>query len=134
MQDPRFELQLPPAPAGMDASEWEARLELAATYRLVDHYGWTSVVYNHITLRVPGTDHFLINPFGLRYDEIRASDLVRIDLDGNQVGSNSGNWPVNRAGFVIHSAIHMADSALNHCVMHTHTRAGMAIAAIQPLV
>ncbi|HPE59977.1 MAG TPA: class II aldolase/adducin family protein [Thiolinea sp.] len=130
MQDPRFELQLPPAPAGMDASEWEARLELAATYRLVDYYGWTSVVYNHITLRVPGTEHFLINPFGLRYDEIRASDLVRIDLDGNQVGSNSGNWPVNRAGFVIHSAIHAARAQDLHCVIHTHEPISQSLCAL----
>ena len=86
----------PDAPADMDATEWEARLELAATYRLVEIYGWTSIVYNHITLRVPGTDEFLINPFGLRYDEITASNLVRVTLDGEKVSDSP--WPIKHAG------------------------------------
>ena len=113
----RFEVNLPPAPAGMSDAEWQARLELALCYRLVDHYGWTSVVYNHITLRIPGSDHLLINPFGLRYDEIRASDLVKIDLDGNILSETT--WPVNLAGYVIHSTVHRARPDL-HCVLHTH--------------
>ena len=78
-----FEIFWPRTPEGMSEAEWQARLQLAACYCLVDHYGWTSVVYNHITLRIPGTDHFLINPFGVRYDELRASDLIRIDIDSS---------------------------------------------------
>ncbi|MEZ7814426.1 MAG: class II aldolase/adducin family protein, partial [Burkholderiaceae bacterium] len=102
--DTRFNVELPDAPANMDDTEWQARLELALAYRLVDYYGWTSVVYNHITLQIPGTAHLLINPFGLRYDEVRASDLVKIDLDGNILSAT--DWPVNLAGYVIHSTIH----------------------------
>ena len=88
--------------------------------------GWTEMIFNHITLRVPGPQrHFLINPYGLWYREVTASNLVKIDLDGNLIGPSE--WPINRAGFVIHSAIHAArDDA--HCIMHTHTTAGMAIA------
>ena len=112
-----FEIFWPRTPEGMSEAEWQARLQLAACYRLVDHYGWTSVVYNHITLRIPGTDHFLINPFGVRYDELRASDLMRIDIDGNQISES--DWPVNRAGYLIHSAIHKGRPDL-HCVLHTH--------------
>ena len=99
----RFEVVVPSAPEGMDPLEWDARLELAACYRIVACYGWTSVVYNHITLRIPGTSHFLINPFGMRYEEIRASDLIRIDIEGNPVSQSE--WPVNQAGYVIHSAV-----------------------------
>ncbi len=103
-----------------------ARRKLAAAYRIVDHLGWTETIYAHLTLRVPGTDHFLINPWGLRYDEVTASNLVEIDIDGNIVGPS--NYPVNRAGFVIHSAVHAGRDDL-HCVIHTHTTAGMAVAA-----
>jgi ribulose-5-phosphate 4-epimerase/fuculose-1-phosphate aldolase len=109
--------------------EHELRVQLAAAYRLVDHFGWTELIYGHLTVRVPGPEiHFLINPYGLNYDEVTASNLVKIDLDGNIVGSS--DYPVNAAGFVIHSGVHMADSQANKCVMHTHTRAGMAIAAL----
>jgi ribulose-5-phosphate 4-epimerase/fuculose-1-phosphate aldolase len=106
--------------------EREARVELAACYRIFDMLGWTEMIFNHITLRLPGPErHFLINPYGLWYREVTASNLVKIDLDGNVIGG--GDWPVNRAGFVIHSAIHAArDDA--HCIMHTHTTAGLAIA------
>ncbi len=111
-------------------AERQLRVQLAAAYRMVDHFGWTELIYGHLTVRVPGPDiHFLINPFGLNYDEVTASNLVKIDLDGNIIGES--NYPVNYAGFVIHSSIHMANSAENKCVMHTHTRAGMAIAAIR---
>jgi ribulose-5-phosphate 4-epimerase/fuculose-1-phosphate aldolase len=104
------------------------RRQLAAAYRLVDHFGWTELIYGHLTARVPGEKpHFLINPFGLNYDEVTASNLVKIDLDGNNVGES--NYPVNYAGFVIHSAVHMAHQDRHRCVMHTHTRAGMAVAA-----
>ena len=106
------------------------RRQLAAAYRLVDHFGWTELIYGHLTARVPGDEpHFLINPFGLNYDEVTASNLVKIDLDGNNVGEFP--YPVNYAGFVIHSAVHMAHVARHKVVMHTHTRAGMAICALK---
>jgi ribulose-5-phosphate 4-epimerase/fuculose-1-phosphate aldolase len=110
----------------MNESEREARVELAACYRIFAQLGWTELIYNHITLRLPGPEkHFLINPFGLHYSEVCASNLVKIDLDGNIIGASE--WPVNPAGFTIHAAIHdrIADA---HCVMHTHTTAGMAVA------
>jgi ribulose-5-phosphate 4-epimerase/fuculose-1-phosphate aldolase len=110
----------------MSESERQARVELAACYRIFAQLGWTELIYNHITLRLPGPDkHFLINPFGLHYSEVCASNLVKIDLDGNIIGAS--DWPVNPAGFTIHAAIHdrIADA---HCVMHTHTTAGMAVA------
>jgi ribulose-5-phosphate 4-epimerase/fuculose-1-phosphate aldolase len=111
-------------------AEWEVRVKLAAAYRLVDYFGWTEQIYGHLTARVPGPeDHFLINPWGLNYDEVTASNLVKIDVDGNVVGQ--GGHSVNFAGFIIHSAIHMTRSEDNLVVMHTHTRAGMAIAAIK---
>ena len=110
----------------MSESEGQARVELAACYRIFAQLGWTELIYNHITLRLPGPDkHFLINPFGLHYSEVCASNLVKIDLRGNIIGAS--DWPVNPAGFTIHAAIHdrIADA---HCVMHTHTTAGMAVA------
>jgi ribulose-5-phosphate 4-epimerase/fuculose-1-phosphate aldolase len=110
----------------MNESERGARVELAACYRIFAQLGWTELIYNHITLRLPGPEkHFLINPFGLHYSEVCASNLVKIDLDGNIIGASE--WPVNPAGFTIHAAIHdrIADA---HCVMHTHTTAGMAVA------
>ena len=110
----------------MSESERQARVELAACYRIFAQLGWTELIYNHITLRLPGPDkHFLINPFGLHYSEVCASNLVKIDLHGNIIGAS--DWPVNPAGFTIHAAIHdrIADA---HCVMHTHTTAGRAVA------
>lgn len=121
-----FDVTLPPAPAGMSDAEWSARQQLALAYRLVDHHGWTAQVYNHITLRIPGTEHLLINPFGMRYDEMRASDLIKIDLDGNALSDS--DWPVNKAGYVIHSTIHRARADL-HCVLHTHEAHSQALAA-----
>ena len=113
-----------------EQAERVLRVQLAAAYRLVEHFGWTELIYGHLTVRVPGPDiHFLINPYGLSYDEVTASNLVKIDVDGNVVGES--RYPVNRAGFIIHSAIHMANMADNKCVMHTHTRAGMAVAALK---
>ena len=113
----------------VSASEGEARVQLAAAYRVFDHLGWTEMIFNHITLRVPGPEKlFLINPFGLHYREVTASNLVLIDLDGAPVRESA--WPVNRAGFVIHSAIH-GNLENAHCVMHTHTTTGMAVAALR---
>jgi len=127
MSQRNFELETPPAPSGMSDIEWQTRLELAACYRMVDHYGWTSVVYNHITCRIPGTEHLLINPFGMRYDEIRASDLIKIDIDGNKLSDS--DWPVNVAGYVIHSAIHQARPDDLHCIIHTHEAVSQAMCA-----
>jgi ribulose-5-phosphate 4-epimerase/fuculose-1-phosphate aldolase len=117
---------------GLPPDEGEAvlRRQLAAAYRLVDNFGWTELIYGHLTARVPGEKpHFLINPYGLNYDEVTASNLVKIDLDGNKVEPSP--YPVNYAGFVIHSAIHMAHAERHKVVMHTHTRAGMAVCALK---
>ncbi len=108
--------------------EWAARVDLAACYRLVAHYGWTDLIYTHISLRVPNSDHFLINPFGWSFDEVTASSLVKIDADGQKVDASEND--VHKAGFVIHSAIHTA-RADAHCVLHLHTRAGMAISMLK---
>jgi len=109
--------------------EWTARVELAAAYRIFDMLGWTELIYNHISLRVPGPEtHFLINPFGLHYSEVTASNLVKIDLAGNVVGESK--WPINPAGFTPHATIHRA-IAEAHCVMHTHTTAGLAVACLE---
>jgi len=113
-------------PAHIPEAEWLLRVELAACYRIFDHLGWIELIYNHITARVPGPDvHFLINPFGLMYREVTASNLVKIDSAGNVIGKTA--WGVNPAGFMIHSAIH-TNVPNAHCVMHTHTTEGMAVA------
>ncbi len=125
-------LSQPIAPRSIDCSdaEWQTRVDLAAAYRLVDHFGWTDLIYNHISARVPGThEHFLINPFGLLYEEITASSLIKIDIDGNVISNANPEHTVNRAGFVIHSAIHRARPDVV-CVLHTHTTAGMAVSAL----
>lgn len=116
------------ADRGMDPKEWELRVQLAAAYRLIDLMGWTELIWTHTTVRVPGPEHhFLINRYGLRFDEVRASNLVKVDLDGNIIGDQSQE--INPAGFVIHSAIHMMRPDVQ-CVLHTHTVAGMAVAAL----
>src|SRR5881394_818016 len=110
-------------------AERKARVELAACYRIFDMLGWTEMIFNHITLRVPGPEpRFLINPFGLHYREVTASSLVLIDLEGNVL--RESKWPVNRAGYVIHSAIHGALPQA-HCVMHTHTTNGVAVSCLK---
>ena len=111
----------------VSAEEWKLRVELAACYRLVALYGWSDLVFTHITARIPGPEHhFLINPYGLMFDEITASSLVKVDQDCNKVIDSP--FPVNPAGFVIHSCIHQVreDAA---CVLHTHSRAGVAVSA-----
>jgi ribulose-5-phosphate 4-epimerase/fuculose-1-phosphate aldolase len=111
-----------------DEGEMAARIELAAAYRLTAHFGWTHLINNHISLRVPNTeDQFLINPYGLLYQQITASNLIKIDIDGNVLQETP--YEINRAGFVIHSAIHRSRMDL-HCVMHTHTPAGQAVSAL----
>ncbi len=109
--------------------ERELRVQLAAAYRIFEYLGWCELIYGHISMRVPGPEHhFLINPYGLRYDEVTASNLIKIDLDRNLI--EAGDHSFNPAGFVIHSAIH-ANAPDAHCVMQTHTRAGMAVAALE---
>src|SRR5690349_21230365 len=110
--------------------EWDARVNLAATYRLVALYGYTEMIANHISCRVPGhNDQFLINPYGMLYEEINASCLIKVDVEGNTL-FNASDLAVNTAGFVIHSAIHMARHDVD-CVAHTHTPAGMAVSAME---
>ncbi|WP_296258107.1 MULTISPECIES: class II aldolase/adducin family protein [unclassified Pseudomonas] len=113
----------------MPESEWHARCQLAALYRLVAHFRMTDLIDTHISMRLDdGTGHFLINRYGVLFEHMRASDLVRIDKDGKVTDPCFPNHRVNRAGFVIHSAIHEARADL-HCVIHTHTAAGIAVSA-----
>jgi len=114
----------------VSAQEWQARLDLAACYRLVDAYGMTDLIYNHITARIPGTEHLLINLYGLLYKEITASSLVKIDVEGNIIVKPDTDYGINVSGYVIHGAIHKARPDVA-CVLHTHTRAGMAVAAMK---
>jgi ribulose-5-phosphate 4-epimerase/fuculose-1-phosphate aldolase len=112
-----------------DPQEWELRVQLAAAYRMIDMMGWSELIWTHTTVRVPGDEHhFLINPYGLRFDEVTASNLVKVDMNGNIVGEQ--DQEINPAGFVIHSAIHMTRPDVR-CIMHTHTVAGMAVAALE---
>ncbi|HSV47852.1 MAG TPA: class II aldolase/adducin family protein [Ramlibacter sp.] len=117
----------------MHPDEWKARVELAACYRIFAMLGWTEMIYNHITVRMPESvsgdeKQFLINPFGLHYSEVTASNLLKIDIAGRKLDDNP--WPVNPAGFTIHAAIHeYAPEA--HCVMHTHTTSGLAVACTE---
>ncbi|MDZ4356474.1 MAG: class II aldolase/adducin family protein [Variovorax sp.] len=111
----------------VSAEEWQLRVDLAACYRLVALYGWSDLVFTHISARVPGPEHhFLINPYGLMFDEITASSLVKVDQQCNKIIDSP--YPVNPAGFVIHSAVHAAREDIQ-CVLHTHTRAGIAVSA-----
>lgn len=113
-------------PRGMSESEWGARLDLAAAFRLAAIQGWTDMLGTHFSLRVPGTeDQFLINPYGMLFEEITASSLLKIDTEGNKLSESP--YEVNRAGFVIHSAIHMGAQDA-HCVMHCHTTTGVGVA------
>ena len=111
----------------VSAEEWRTRVDLAACYRLVARYGWDDLIFTHITAKIPGTgDHFLINPYGMLFEEITASSLVKINLAGEKLDDNP--HPVNPAGFVIHSAIHAARPDAK-CVLHTHTLNGVAVSA-----
>lgn len=114
-------------PSGISDAEWQARQDLAACYRLLAHYRMTDLIYTHVSARIPGDhDAILINPYGMMFHEICASDLVRVDVRGEPVQETSK--PVNRAGFFIHSAVHEARPDIA-CVIHTHTTAGIAVAA-----
>ena len=111
-------------PAGMSVEEWQLRVDLAAAYRLAALYGWTDLNNTHFSARIPGTDTFLLNPFGMFFDEITASSLVVVDHQGNIIGDSG--YPTNPAGFVIHGALHMAVPEAN-CIIHTHSRYGTAV-------
>jgi ribulose-5-phosphate 4-epimerase/fuculose-1-phosphate aldolase len=115
-------------PHGYSEVEWKARVDLALCYRMVDYYGWTTQVYNHISYRIPGTEHILINAFGLLYSEIKPSNLIKIDLEGNKLDDSP--YPINAAGIVIHTAIHKARPEIN-CVMHTHNIDVQAVSALK---
>jgi len=116
------------------AAEWQARVDLAACYRLVAHYGMSDMMANHVSARVPDEENaFLINAYGMMYEEITASSLVKLDVDGNiLVKPDFGDlgYGINKAGYVIHSAVHRANPGIA-CVIHTHTAAGMAVSALQ---
>ena len=107
--------------------EWQVRCDLAAAYQLAAQFRWTDLIFTHFTARVPGSEHILINPYGLMFDEITASSLVTIDHDGNIIEDTTG-LGINYAGFVIHGCVHQARPEIN-CVIHTHTRAGVAVSA-----
>jgi len=114
----------------VSSEEWETRVNLAACYRLMHEFGMVEMVANHISARVPGTENeFLINPYGMLYEEMTASSMIRIDLEGN-VRFNATEYSMNQAGYVIHSAIHGARHDVD-CVIHTHTLAGMAVSAMK---
>jgi ribulose-5-phosphate 4-epimerase/fuculose-1-phosphate aldolase len=120
-------LQIPSRREAVDADEWRARVELAAAYRLVALFGWDDLVFTHISARLPGREgEFLINPYGLLFEEITASSLVRVDMDGNKLDDSP--FPVNPAGFTIHSAVHGARHDAG-CVLHTHSLNGIAVSA-----
>lgn len=120
-------MNIPSMQDKVSAEEWQLRCDLAAAYRLVALHGWSDLVFTHISARIPGPEHqFLINPYGLLFEEITASSLIRVDQEGNKLQDSP--FPVNPAGFTIHSAVHaVRDDA--QCVLHTHTRCGVAVAA-----
>lgn len=120
---PKLDLQNKVSP-----EEWQLRIDLAACYRLVAHHGWDDLIYTHISARLPGTDQYLVNPFGLGFDEVTASNLVKIDLEGNILGDTP--YEVNPAGFTIHSAVHEAREDA-HCVLHLHTKETIAVATLK---
>ena len=120
-------MHIPSLKEVVSAQEWQLRVDLAAAYRLVAAYGMSDLVFTHISARIPGPEHqFLINPYGLMFDEITASSLLKVDQSCNKLSASA--FPVNPAGFTIHSAVHQVreDAA---CVLHTHTRAGVAVSA-----
>lgn len=127
----RYSTDFPSLRGVVDDAEWKSRTDLAACYRLMDHYGMTDMIYNHITAQIPGKEgRLLINLYGLLYKEITASNLVEIDYDGNVCRKPDTDYGINKSGYVIHGCIHRARPDV-HCVIHTHTRAGMAVASMR---
>src|SRR4029078_3028057 len=114
----------------VSAQEWQARIDLAARYRLGDPYGMCHLIYKHLNPRIPGTEHLLINLYGLLYKEITASSLVKIDVEGNIVWKPDTDYGIKNSGYVIHGEIHKARADVK-CIIHTHTRAGMAVSAMK---
>jgi len=122
-----MQLNVPGLEQKVSQEEWQVRTDLAALYRLVAHFGWDDLVFTHITARVPGPEHhFLINPYGLLYEEMCASNMVKVDLDGNKVMDST--FDINPAGYVVHSAVHEVREDAG-CVVHWHSRAGIAVSA-----
>ena len=122
-------MNIPSLQDKVSAEEWQLRCDLAAAYRLVALHGWSDLIFTHISARIAGPEHhFLINPYGLTFDEITASSLIRVDLQGNK--QQDSDFPVNPAGFTIHSAVHEAREDAG-CVLHVHTRAGVGVSAQQ---
>lgn len=119
-------LHIPSVKHQVSPAEWEARVDLAAAYRLVALFGWDDLTATHLTVKVPGTEHFLINPYGMLFEEITASSLVKIDLNGNKVMDSA--FDINPAGFTIHSCIHAARKDAN-CIIHVHSINGVAVSA-----
>lgn len=134
LDQPRKTLRIASMRDKVSPAEWQARVDTAACYRLVALYGMDDLGANHISMRVPGEGHnFLINPYGMMYDEITASSLIKIDAEGNVIGKTDFgdfDFGINRAGFVIHAAVHKAREDAN-CVIHTHTWPGMAISSLE---
>src|SRR5262245_49229674 len=118
-----------PVKERVSKDEWQMRVDLAAAYQLAAIYRWTDLIYTHFSARVPGTEDFLINPYGMLFEEVTASNLVKIDQDG-KILDDPLDMGVNEAGFVIHSCMHRARPEIN-CVIHTHTRAGVAVSAMK---
>ncbi|MCF2856918.1 class II aldolase/adducin family protein [Pseudoalteromonas sp. SMS1] len=108
--------------------EWQLRVDLAACYRLVEHFRWGDLIYTHMSARLPGTEHYLVNAFGLSFDEVTASNLVKVDLQGNILDDTP--FEINPAGFTIHSAIHEVREDA-HCVIHLHTKETIAVASLE---
>src|ERR671921_1100482 len=120
-------VEIPPMQDRVTPEEWKIRVDLAAAHRLVAYYGWDDLIFTHLSARIPGPEHhFLLNPYQLMFEEVTASSLVKVDIDGNPVDRTP--FITNPAGFTIHSAIHMAREDA-HAVMHLHTPAGQAVAA-----
>ncbi len=123
-----FELPSVDLKGKVSDEEWQIRVNLAACYRLVEHFGWGDLIYTHISARIPDTDHYLVNAFGLSFDEVTASNLVKIDLQGNILDNTP--FEINPAGFTIHSAVHEVRHDA-HCVVHLHTNATIAVATLK---
>src|SRR5260221_9498229 len=128
---PLNDARVKPLRSRVSDKEWQARIDLAACYRLADLYGMSDMIYTHISVRVPDEPrHFLINPHGLLFDEVTASSLLKVDLDGNVLYQQQAEYGLHRAGFVIHSALYLARPDIN-AALHTHTIAGMAVSPPQ---
>jgi len=124
---PLDSVEIPSLEGKVSPEEWEIRVELACAYRMVAHYGWDDLIFTHLSARIPGPEHhFLLNPYNLMFEEVTASSLIKVDVNGNPVDPTP--FITNPAGFTIHSAIHMAREDA-HAVMHLHTPAGQAVAA-----